>query len=55
MIFALYLKIQSKRKYDSKNILFYALTANFILCTAFLAAEMALVLLEVQLEEMVCS
>ena len=51
MIFALYLKVRSDRKYESKDPIFYALTANLILCTAYFGTEMALVLLEVNLDQ----
>ena len=41
VIVVLYLQIQFKRKDEYKGILLYAFTANFILCTAYLAVGMA--------------
>ena len=35
MIFGLYLQIKIKRADRLKGVLFYAITFNFILCTAF--------------------
>ena len=46
VIFVLYLQIQFKRKDEYKGILFYALSANFVLCTAYLGVTMAVALLE---------
>lgn len=47
LVFCLYLQIQLKTKNAPKGPFVYALTVIFILCTAFLVADMIHVLLEV--------